>query len=126
MIRSIITVGLLTTLGSSQSMNHYYKMLKNNNLVLKNSKALISINKQKSKLSNTWDNPVFSVGVNDLLLNKNFLSRDVEAMQTQYISLSQKIPTNNKLGIKASISRSEELISKLIYKLTLRTTKKIC
>jgi len=116
MIRSIITVGVITTLGYSQSMNNYYKILRNNNLVLKNSKALISINKEKTKLTKSWDNPVFSIGVNDLLLNKNFLNRDIEAMQTQYISLSQKIPTNNKLGIKASISRSEELISKLIYK----------
>ncbi|MFA7611519.1 MAG: TolC family protein, partial [Sulfurimonas sp.] len=53
---------------------------------------------------------VISIGANDLLLNENFLKRDVESMQTLFIGISQEFETFGKLEIKEAILRADTLI----------------
>jgi hypothetical protein len=87
--------------------------LKNNtNLqVLEND---IQISSQDEMLSGKYQNIIFSFGVNDIQLN-DITSRDKEAMQTQYIGLSQTIPLGDKLKLKQNIdSIQKDIITFLI------------
>ncbi len=71
----------------------------------------IDIAQQSIELSTTWANPMVTFGVNDVHFDEP-LRRDKEAMQTQYISLSQIVPINNKLGKKKVIFKEAKVISK--------------
>ncbi len=115
MKKEALAILFLSTLGFSQSLDSYFEILKQNNPTLKSLKNSIYIDRQKTKLSSTWENPNLSLGVNDLLLD-DFSKRNIEPMQTQSLSLSQKIPTNSKLSISESISKTKEAISKELYK----------
>ncbi|MDY0123334.1 TolC family protein [Sulfurimonas sp.] len=57
-----------------------------------------------------YKNPVLSIGVNDLLLNENFLKRDIEPMQTNFIGITQEFETFGKLDLKEAILRVDTLI----------------
>lgn len=78
---------------------------------------LLQAKEQKIKASKeligaeaVYKNPVISIGANDLLLNKDFLSRDKEAMQTQFIGITQEFETFGKLELKEAIVRTDTLI----------------
>jgi len=115
-MRWVIIFTLLTQIGFTKSLNYYFRILEKNNLELKNQKAYIEISKNKTYLFNIWKNPILGIGINDILLSKNFFNRDIEAMQTQYITLSQEIPTNSKLKIQHTIATLQEKIYLQIYK----------
>ena len=80
------------------------------------------------------NNPILSLGITDINIDKP-LKRDLEAMQTQFISLSQKFTNNNKLNankdiykvekqiIKTSIQHTKELILKKLYSYYFEYTK---
>lgn len=57
-----------------------------------------------------YKNPVISIGANDLLLNKDFLQRDKEPMQTHFISISQEFETFGKLELKEAMLRVDTLV----------------
>jgi len=113
MRKKILLLAITSVLGYSQSLQYYFEKLESNPL-LKKQENLIQIAKQKSELSSTWENPNLMIGANDLLID-DFARRDIEPMQTQFVAISQKIPTNGKLSIKKCISKSEEKISALLY-----------
>jgi len=115
MKKQIFLLVVFSALGYSQSLEYYFGILKKNNPLLSMKKSAILIDREKTALSNTFENPTLSLGANDLLLD-NFSKRDIEPMQTQYLSISQKFPTNGKLKLKTNISKSEERVSKLLYK----------
>jgi len=62
-------------------------------------------------LSKIWENPMLSLGVNDIFLSEP-LTRNQE-MQNEAISLSQKIPLGGKLDIKESIALQDVAIKRL-------------
>lgn len=62
-------------------------------------------------ISKIWENPMLSLGVNDIFLNEP-LTRNQE-MQNEAISLSQKIPLGGKLDIKESIALQDVAIKRL-------------
>ena len=77
-----------------------------------------------TKLSTTWANPIIGIGVNDIQLD-DVSARDLEAMQTQYISYTQSIPTNGKLALKKDISVYDTKIQTFLlddYRLKLQAT----
>lgn len=57
-----------------------------------------------------YKNPVISIGVNDMPLNSNFLKRDIDSMQNEFIGISQEFETFGKLGLKESMLRVDTLI----------------
>jgi len=59
-----------------------------------------------------WSNPVLGVGVNDIQFKKPF-NRNLEPMQTQFITISQVIPTGGKLALKRDISLQDAKIQSL-------------
>jgi len=96
-------------------------------------------NKIKSKdfdiLNSTIENnPVLNLGITDINMNKP-LQRDLEAMQTQFISISQKFTNNDKFNankniytlekkiVQTSIQHTKELILKQLYSYYFKYTK---
>jgi len=75
--------------------------------------TLLERNIQQAKynlqLASKWENPTLSVGMNDIQL-RDMSNRSLEAMQTQYITLSQTIPTNSKLSIAMKIAAHDRTI----------------
>lgn len=122
MLKQISLLILLSTLIYSQSLEGLFKILENKNLLLKNRSDHILINKEETNLASKWDNPILGVGANDFLLD-NFEKRDLEPMQTHFVTLSQKIPTNGKLLIKEDISKTQKNISNFLYYDTLLKQK---
>lgn len=57
-----------------------------------------------------YKNPVLTIGVNDLPLNSDFLKRDLEPMQTQFIGITQELETFGKLDLKEAILKTDTLI----------------
>jgi len=78
--------------------------------VLKAKEQSILASRQNSLSEATYKNPILSIGLNDMLLNDNFLRRDVEAMQTQFIGITQEFETFGKLDLKEAILRTDTLI----------------
>lgn len=70
----------------------------------------ILASRQNSLSETTYKNPILSIGLNDMLLNSNFLRRDVEAMQTQFIGITQEFETFGKLDLKEAILSADTLI----------------
>ncbi len=83
------------------SHNHELKALEN---------EILAIEKEVD-LSKIWENPMLSLGVNDIFLSEP-LKRNQE-MQNEAISLSQKIPLGGKLDIKESIALQDVAIKRL-------------
>ena len=83
----------------------------NNNYDLKSTQKAIEIANENITLATKWTNPVLSFGANDIHFDEP-LKRDSEAMQAQFIGLSQVIPIGKKLQIKESIAKKDkEIIS---------------
>jgi len=99
---------ILVTLGlqfvNAQSLESILELVDKNNSSLKEKQAFIDASKVNVELSNTWQNPILGFGVNDINLDEP-TSRDIEAMQTQFISYSQVIPTNGKLQSQKEIKQ---------------------
>lgn len=61
----------------------------------------------QAKIEGTWDDPIFKVGINDIQFEKP-LSRDIEAMQNQYVAISQKIPLSNRLELSSELQEGKK------------------
>lgn len=82
-----------------------------NNYDLKSTQKAILIANENITLATKWTNPILSIGANDIHFDEP-LKRDSEAMQAQFIGLSQVIPIGKKLQIKESIAKKDkEIIS---------------
>ena len=102
---SSLTVCLL----SAVTIDELVKNTNENNYDLKSIDKSINIANHQISLSKKWQNPVLSLGLNDLWLN-DLSSRDKEAMQASFIGLSQVIPTGSKLEIKEKIAQKDRNI----------------
>ena len=60
----------------------------------------------QAKIEGTWDDPIFKMGINDIQFEKP-LSRDLEAMQNQYVAISQKIPLSNRLELSSELQETK-------------------
>lgn len=73
-------------------------------------KEQIDITNRESKIKEVWSDPILKVGINDIQ-SKKPLNRDSEAMQNQFVSISQAIPLSNRLELSSKI---EKIKSKII------------
>ena len=106
---------ILCLFGSSYaiSLNETIDLAISNNKDLKSIEKSIDIANEQIKLSKKWDNPILTIGANDLQFDTT--RRDLEPMQAQYIGLSQKIPMNDRLKLQEAISIKDKEIAKLDY-----------
>ena len=83
------------------------------NYELKSIEQSINIATQDMKLSSKYQNPILSIGVNDIYFDEPF-TRDKEAMQASYIGISQTFQSNDKLRLKEEISFQNKKVNELI------------
>ncbi len=115
MIKYIIVLSLIISSINAIDLNDMMKIVRKNSKDLSVVAQNIKIANENMKLVTKWDNPILGLGINDIHLN-NITSRDLEAMQSQYISISQTIPTNSKLEIKENIQRKNSEVYRLLLK----------
>ena len=72
------------------------------------------IEDRRLDVSDSWENPYLTIGANDLLVD-DILARDKEPMQTQYITLSQKIPIGGKKSLQRAITSVDKELAHLAY-----------
>jgi len=103
-----ILVGLsLSLLGENLHEVIEYSLQNNYQLqILQEESEIIG---QQAKIESTWSDPILKVGVNDLQSDQP-LSRNVEAMQNQFVSLSQTIPLSNRLELSAKVEQEKIML----------------
>lgn len=100
------------SLCSAQNIEQIVNDTLSNNYDLKSIEKSIQIAKQEIAISKNWQNPVVSIGANDIWFDRPF-DRDKEAMQAQFIGISQVIPINDKLDIMEDLAKKDEKINQL-------------
>jgi outer membrane protein TolC len=72
------------------------------------------IDNRQADIDGVWSDPILKVGINDIQ-SDNPLNRDDEAMQNQFIAISQTIPLSNRLKISSDIAKKRaEVVDKKI------------
>jgi outer membrane protein TolC len=101
-------------LAYAQSLESLLEALPKQNLSLVQGRDAIMIEDTQLDVSDSWENPYLTVGANDLLVD-DILARDKEPMQTQYVTLSQKIPIGGKKSLQKSIALVDRELAHLAY-----------
>lgn len=109
MFKLLLSSSLAFSLLSAVTIDELVKETFENNYDLKAVEKSIQVANQQINLSKKWQNPMLSLGLNDLWIN-DFSSRDKEAMQASFIGISQVIPTGSKLDIKEEIAQKDKNI----------------
>jgi outer membrane protein, heavy metal efflux system len=112
MKKILLCFNLTVCLLSAVTIDELVKNTNENNYDLRSIDKSIEVANHQISLSKKWQNPILSLGVNDLWLN-DLGSRDKEAMQASFIGLSQVIPTGSKLEIKEKIAQKDRNIQLL-------------
>jgi outer membrane protein TolC len=110
---SFILLCLLFTSSYSATVEEIINSAIDNNKDLQAIEKSIQIANEQIKLSTKWDNPILSIGANDLQFDTS--RRDLEPMQGQYIGFSQNIPLNDKFNLQEEISIKDKNIAALKY-----------
>ncbi|RXJ81465.1 TolC family protein [Arcobacter sp. F2176] len=110
---SFILTCLIITSSFSTSLENIINSAIVNNKNLQAIEKSIQIANEQIKLSNKWDNPILTIGANDLQFDTS--RRDLEPMQAQYIGFSQNIPINGKIKLQEEIALKDKAISNLNY-----------
>jgi len=105
---------LFTSFVYGQSLEVLLLKVKTQNVDLQELQERIMIGDEQVALADTWENPTLGLGVNDLLID-DITSRDLEPMQTQFITLSQKIPMGDKRALKNGIASVDKDIVSALY-----------
>ncbi len=103
MIKNILIASFVFSYASAITLDTLIALGLKQNYTIQEKNKSIEKSLYDTKLSTVWANPTLGFGVNDIQLD-DASSRDLEAMQTQYISYTQSIPTNGKLDLKKDIS----------------------
>ncbi len=114
-LKTTFLAAVLLSSSFSQELDVIVKDALKKNYEIKQIQKAILFDEQDIALSTTWKDPIFSAGLNDVQFDDPF-KRDKEAMQTQFISISQIVPTNGKLSKKELIFKEQKNISKLKLK----------
>ncbi len=68
-----------------------------------------AITDREIEIVGAWADPILSAGINDVQ-GVRPLSRNLEAMQNQFVTFSQAIPLNNRLEIASDVERDKLLV----------------
>ena len=64
---------------------------------------------RQAQIESTWDDPILKVGINDVQADHP-VSRNVEAMQNQFVAVSQTIPLSNRLELSSTIEKEKQKV----------------
>jgi outer membrane protein TolC len=87
---------------SAQTLQESIDYSIQNNYQLQILQEEASIVSEQKEIVGLWSDPILKAGINDLQSDKPF-SRNVEAMQNQFVSLTQTIPLSKKLKVASQI-----------------------
>jgi len=79
-----------------------YSMLHNYQLEILDEE--MGISDKQADIDGVWSDPILKAGINDIQLDTPF-SRNDEAMQNQFVAISQTIPLSNKLKLASDIGK---------------------
>ena len=106
----VILLPIFTTLYLySQTLQEVIDYSLQNNYQIQTLQEEFGIVDAQAKIVGAWADPILKVGINDIQAVRP-LSRNIEAMQNQYVSLSQTIPLSNHLEIASNVEREKLLI----------------
>ena len=111
MHKKYLLIFLLPLFVEAQPINTIITSALENNSTLKALEYSINIAKEQISLSTKWDNPIVNIGATDIQFN-DYKDRDKEAMQAQFIGLTQSVPLGNRLKIAKTVASNEYIISK--------------
>jgi len=109
MKKSALILLSLATFSFSENIENIVDNAIKNNYDLISIQRAIDVASQNILLSKKWQNPVLTLGVNDIHFDEP-LKRDAEPMQAQYLGFSQVIPRQKKLHLKESIAKKDKEI----------------
>ncbi len=112
MLKTPFLVALLLSSSFALELETIVQDALKENYEIKLREKVILFDEQDIALATTWKDPTFSAGLNDIWFDDP-LKRDKEAMQAQFIALSQVVPTNGKLAKKEAIFKEQKEISRL-------------
>jgi len=69
----------------------------------------IDISDKESDIDGVWNDPILKAGINDIHFDTPF-SRNNEAMQNQFVAISQTIPLSNKLKLASDIGKENSRV----------------
>ena len=110
---SFILLCLIISSSFSATLEEIINSAVNNNKDLQAIEKSILIANEQIKLSKKWDNPILTLGANDLQFDTS--RRDLEPMQAQYLGFSQNIPINDKFTLQEEIALKDKSIAQLNY-----------
>jgi len=90
----------------SQTLQEVIEYSRQNNYQLQILQEESEILNRESDIVSTWDDPILKAGINDVQAQKPF-SRTQEAMQNQFVAVSQKIPLSNHLKISSAMAQQK-------------------
>lgn len=109
MKKVLLCLVFLVCLLKAVTIDELVKHTNENNYDLKSIDKSIQIANYQIELSKKWQNPVLSLGVNDMYLS----SKNNENMKTSFVGISQVISTAGKLDIKEKIAQKDRNIQSL-------------
>ncbi len=108
-MQTIYTLLFLSLFLQAQSLQDVIEYSIKNNYQLQILQEEFEIINQQANIEATWDDPILKVGVNNIQINQP-LNRNIEAMQNQFIALSQTIPLSNRVEISSKIEKKRQNI----------------
>ena len=106
----IISLSLFSTLYLySQTLQETIDYSIKNNYQLQILEEESSIISEQKAIEGLWADPVLKVGINDIQADHP-LSRNIEAMQNQFVSVSQSIPLSNRLEVASEIEEEKRKV----------------
>ncbi len=110
MKKHIILLSLFSSLCLySQTLQEVIDYSQQNNYQLQILQEESAIIDREADIVGAWSDPILTAGINDVQAVQP-LSRNVEAMQNQFITLSQSIPLNNRLEIASDVEKEKLLV----------------
>ena len=93
----------------AQSLQELIDYSKQNNYQMQILQEESEIIEREADIVRAWADPVLKAGINDVQAVRPF-SRNEEAMQNQFISLSQAIPLNNRLELASDVEKEKLVV----------------
>ncbi|WP_187646750.1 TolC family protein [Nitrosophilus labii] len=106
----LLLIFILSASLFAESIEDIVKTALKNNPNLKSIEELVRLKETKTKRSKNLQNPVLKIGINDLRLD-NPSRRDLEPMQSEYISIKQQFPYFGKRDLNKRLAISEKDIT---------------
>ncbi len=106
MMKILYTLLFMLSYISAQTLQETIEQSIANNYQLQILEEEQGITKEQSDIEGFWADPTVQIGINDIQAERPF-SRNIEAMQNQYVSYSQTIPLSNRLKVASELEKEK-------------------